>query len=510
MLLMFGVGLHFSLADLMAVRRIAVPGAIAQIVVAVLLGAGVALLWDWTLAQALVFGLCLSVASTVVLLRALEARGELTSTQGQIAVGWLIIEDLVMVLALVLLPALAGLAANSGEQSVASAAGTGALAAIGWTLAKVTAFVALMLIFGRRLLPKALWWVARTGSQELFRLSVIAVALGVAFGAAKLFDVSFALGAFFAGMLLRESEFSHRAAEESLPLRDAFAVLFFVSVGMLFDPSVILSSPLKLLLAVLIIVIGKTLAAILIVLMFRHRLATALTVGASLAQIGEFSFILATLGISLGVLPEEARSLIVAGALISIALNPLLFSLIEPLRQRILKGSAWARAAEARTDHLSALPDSTARRYLAQHVVLVGCGRVGSALALQLREKDIPFVVVDSDRERVEALRAQGLQAVAGDAREALTLVQAHVAQAGMLIVCASDSTDVRPMLVTARTLNPGIQTIVRAPNGEEAELLRSEGADVALHPHGTLAHALLEVALAKWTTSATPPRPHP
>ncbi len=508
MLLMFGVGLHFSWSDLLSVRKVALPGALVQMTAATALGWALGQAWGWTHLASIIFGLSLSVASTVVLLRALEAQSLVTTHNGKVAIGWLVVEDLAMVLVLVLLPSLVGAWHGPTAQEGDAARPMGVV--LGQTLLAVGAFLGLMLLGGKRLLPWALWQVSKTGSRELFTLCVMAVAVGIAYGSAALFGVSVALGAFFAGLVLRESEFSARAAEESLPFRDAFAVLFFVSVGMLFDPEVLVTDPWRVLATALVIMVGKSIAAFAVVLILGQPLNAALTISASLAQIGEFSFILATLGISLGVMPEEARSLIVAGALISIALNPLLFSLIEPLRQRILKGSAWARAAEARTDHLSALPDSTARRYLAQHVVLVGCGRVGSALALQLREKDIPFVVVDSDRERVEALRVQGLQAVAGDAREALTLVQAHVAQAGMLIVCASDSTDVRPMLVTARTLNPGIQTIVRAPNGEEAELLRSEGADVALHPHGTLAHALLEVALAKWTTSATPPRPHP
>jgi CPA2 family monovalent cation:H+ antiporter-2 len=501
MLLMFGVGLHFSLADLMAVRRIAVPGAIAQIVVAVLLGAGLALLWDWTLAQALVFGLCLSVASTVVLLRALEARGELTSTQGQIAVGWLIVEDLVMVLALVLLPALAGLAANSGEQSESSTAGTGALAAIGWTLAKVTAFIALMLIFGRRLLPKALWWVARTGSQELFRLSVIAVALGVAFGAAKLFDVSFALGAFFAGMLLRESEFSHRAAEESLPLRDAFAVLFFVSVGMLFDPSVILSSPLKLLLAVLIIVIGKTLAAILIVLMFRHRLATALTVGASLAQIGEFSFILAGLGVSLSLLPPEGQSIVLAAALISIAVNPLLFAMVEPIRVRLLARSALARRLETREDPLASVPRETDSTLLHGQIILVGNGRVGERVAQALTARRIPMIVVDQNRERVEALRALGLQAVCGDASSPEVLVQAHIADAALLLITLRDPAHLPAMLATARRLNPSLRVTMCADHEEDADIFRQEGADTVFVASEALARRITDHVEASVST---------
>ena len=315
MLLMFGVGLHFSLQDLLDVRKVALPGAVLQIAAATGLGALVAHQWGWSWGEAIVFGLALSVASTVVLLRALEARGVLDSMNGRIAVGWLVVEDLAMVLVLVLLPPIAGALGGTA----AEAGGGNLWLALGTTLFKVGAFLVVMLVFGRKFLPRVLWWVAQTGSRELFTLAVVACAVGIAFGAAELFGVSFALGAFFAGMVLRESEFSHRAAEESLPLRDAFAVLFFVSVGMLFDPMVLVQEPLRVLAVVAIIVFGKTIAAALLVLLLRYPLNTALTVSASLAQIGEFSFILAGLGVSLGLLPTEGNSLILAGAIISIA-----------------------------------------------------------------------------------------------------------------------------------------------------------------------------------------------
>ena len=334
MLLMFGVGLHFSLDDLLRVKRVAVPGAVVQMVAATAMGAAMAGLWGWDLGAALVFGLSLSVASTVVLLKALEAKGVVDTVNGRIAVGWLVVEDLAMVLVLVLLPALApmlrgGTASADGELWTTLAR----------TLLAVAAFVALMLVVGRRLFPWLLWQVTKTGSRELFTLCVVAAAVTIAFGSAKLFGVSFALGAFFAGMVLRESEFSHRAAEESLPLRDAFAVLFFVSVGMLFDPRVLVERPLQVLGVVAVIVVGKSIAAAALVLLLRYPLNTALTVSASLAQIGEFSFILAALGVSLQLLPPEGQSLIVAGALISIALNPLVFSLVEPVERWILARS---------------------------------------------------------------------------------------------------------------------------------------------------------------------------
>ncbi len=482
MLLMFGVGLHFSLDDLMAVRGIAVPGAIVQIAAATVLGLVTAMFWGWDFGPALVFGLCLSVASTVVLLRALEARGLLKSINGQIAVGWLVVEDLVMVLVLVLLPALAGVLMPS---EAGSGSGWQLWKTIGVTLAKVAGFIVLMLVVGRRLLPKLLWWVARTGSQELFTLSVVAVAVGVAFGAAKLFDVSFALGAFFAGMMLRESEFSHRAADESLPLRDAFAVLFFVSVGMLFDPAVIWDEPMKLLAVVAIIMIGKTIAAVALVLLFRYPLNTALTVGASLAQIGEFSFILAGLGVALNLMPPEGQSLVLAGALISIALNSAVFGVMEPLRRWILRRSALARRLELRDDPLAQLPMSTDHRRLSGQVVIAGYGRVGRLVAQALSEADIPFVVAEQNRELVDALRRDGLSAVSGDAATPEVLIQAHIARAAMLVIAIPGTVDVRRMVAIARTLNPGIRVALRTQSDDEAELLRKDtGGAVFLAEH--------------------------
>ncbi len=473
MLLMFGVGLHFSLQDLMAVRRIAVPGAIVQITVATVLGLLIARFWGWSLGGALVFGLCLSVASTVVLLRALESKGLLKSINGQIAVGWLVVEDLVMVLVLVLLPALAGVL--DAADGAAAASGGEIWQTVGLTLAKVTAFIVFMLVVGRRLLPKALWWVARTGSQELFTLSVVAVAVGVAFGAAKLFDVSFALGAFFAGMMMRESEFSHRAADESLPLRDAFAVLFFVSVGMLFDPAVIWQQPVKLLAVVAIILVGKTLAAIGLVLLMRYPLNTALTVGASLAQIGEFSFILAGMGVALNLMPVEGQSLVLAGALISIALNSALFAAVEPAQRWMRERSAWARRLEQRDDPLAELPMSTDPALLSRQVVLVGYGRVGRRIAQLLREQHIPYVVAEQNREIVDALRKQGVPAVFGDAQTAEVLIQAHISRAAVLVVAISHALDVRKMVEIGRTLNPALQVVLRSHSLEEAALLQSE-----------------------------------
>jgi monovalent cation:H+ antiporter-2, CPA2 family len=474
MLLMFGVGLHFSLDDLLAVKKIAVPGAIVQMTVATALGMGLAHWWGWNLGGALVFGLSLSVASTVVLLRALESRGILDSFNGRIAVGWLVVEDLAMVLVLVLLPPLGGWLSGKADTDVNTLVKT-----LGVTLLQVGGFVALMLVVGRRFFPWVLWQVQRTGSRELFTLCVVAAAVSIAFGATALFGVSFALGAFFAGMVMRESEFSHRAAEESLPLRDAFAVLFFVSVGMLFDPWVLLERPLQVLAVVGIIIVGKSLAAGILVVAFRYPLNTALTVSASLAQIGEFSFILVGLGASLGLLPPEGQSLILAGALISIALNELVFKAVSPLQAWILAKSALARKLESRDDPTAELPVTTEEKYLSKHVVLVGYGRVGRRIGEAMKERGIPFVVAEQNREMVERLRSEGLAAVSGDAAEPDVLVQAHIANARMLVIATPDTLDVRQMVATARALNPSIETVVRTHSEAEAKLLNSEKAGV-------------------------------
>ena len=504
MLLMFGVGLHFSLDDLLAVRKVALPGAVVQMAVATALGAGVALWWGWTPMAALVFGLALSVASTVVLLKALESQGVLDSANGRIAVGWLVVEDLAMVLVLVLLPPLAGVMEAGGNLSADSPL-WGALAR---TLLAVAAFVVLMLVVGRRVLPWLLWQVTRTGSRELFTLCVVAAAVSIAYGSAALFGVSFALGAFFAGMVLRESEFSHRAAEDTLPLRDAFAVLFFVSVGMLFDPAVLVSEPLKVLAVVAIIVVGKSLAAAALVLLLRYPLNTAITVSASLAQIGEFSFILAGLGMSLGVLPAAGQSLILAGALISIALNPLLFAATGPATRWIRERSALARQLDSRDDPLAELPMSTAAELLANQVVIVGYGRVGRGIADALRAAKQPFVVVDDKRETIEQLRTMGTAAVLGNAIEPATLIQAHIATARLMVIATPDTLEVRQMISTARTLNPGIELALRSHNAEEAERLVQEQAGTVFVGEQELARAMTAFVLARVAAGAVVQRP--
>ena len=470
MLLMFGVGLHFSLKDLLEVRAVALPGAVLQIAVATAMGVGLSHLWGWSLGAGLVFGLALSVASTVVLLRALEDKGLLDSFNGRIAVGWLVVEDLVTVLMLVMLPAIAGALGGTG-----GAAEGGLLKALLLTLGQVGAFIAFMMLIGRKLFPWFLWKVAATGSRELFTLAVIATAVGIAFGSSELFGVSFALGAFFAGMVLRESELSHRAAHESLPLRDAFSVLFFVSVGMLLDPMVLVESPGRVAAVVAVIMFGKSIAAFLLVLALRYPLNTALTVSASLAQIGEFSFILAALGMSLGLLPVEGQNLILAGAIISIALNPLLFKTIEPVQDWIRSRSDLARKLERSPDPLAELPMTVAHEKLSGQVVLVGYGRVGRRIADVLNARGVHFVVAEQNRELVDQLRKRDIPAVAGNAGEPAVLIQAHIARAGMLVIATPDTFHVRAMVETARALNPGIKVVIRSHSDEEAHLLREE-----------------------------------
>lgn len=496
MLLMFGVGLHFSVNDLLAVKRIAVPGAVVQMTLATVLGAVLAYSWGWTFGESLIFGLSLSCASTVVLLKALESRGILDSMNGKIAVGWLVVEDLATVMVLVLMPPLAGVLGGTVD-----AANTAPLwQTISLTILQVSVFIILMLVVGKRALPWLLWHVAKTGSRELFTLSVVAVAIGIAYGASALFNVSFALGAFFAGMVMRESEFSHRAAEESLPLRDAFAVLFFVSVGMLFEPQILLDEPLRLLAVVAIIIIGKSVAAMVLTLAFRYPLNTALTIAASLAQIGEFSFILAGLGMALGILPAAGMSLILAGAFISIALNPLVFSAIKPLKIWALKHSRLARELEARTDPFAELPMSTERKYLEGQVVLVGYGRVGRRIAEALTERGIPYVVAEQNREIVEKLRKSGIPAVSGDAADPAVLIQAHITNAALLVIATPDSMNVRKMAEIATTLQPGIEVVVRTHSEEESKLLLNDGIGTVFFGEEELAKGMTKHVLERFS----------
>ena len=473
MFLMFGVGMHFSLSDLMQVRRIALPGAILQIAVATLLGIGVSMMWGWSFGSALVFGLSLSCASTVVLLKALGDRGLLNSVNGKIAVGWLLVEDLVMVLALVLLPATAVLLGGvpiAGSDTDANIWMTLAL-----TLLKVAGFIAFMLIIGKRLVPFIMQIVARLGSRELFTLTVVAAAVSIAFGAYKVFGVSMALGAFFAGMVVKESDFSHRAEEETLPLREIFSILFFVSVGMLFDPRILFDQPMHVLAVVGIIMVGKTIAAMALVLFFRYPINTALTVGASLAQIGEFSFILATLGVSLQLLSLEGQNLILAGALISITLNSFIFSAIEPVQNWIRERSRLARLLERSGDPLAMLPDDVSQDYLRDQVVIVGHGEVGRRITRTLMAQDIKVVIAEENRDIVESLRTKGIAAVSGHAREPSVLIQAHIQHARLLVLSPMDILDIHKIVDIAKTLNPQIQVLVCAESKEEAEVIRRD-----------------------------------
>ncbi|MRH00056.1 Kef family K(+) transporter [Xanthomonas sontii] len=482
MLLMFGVGLHFSLEDLMEVKWIAIPGALAQIAVATLLGWGLAWSMGWPTLHGLVFGLALSVASTVVLLRAMEERRLLETLRGRIAVGWLIVEDLVMVLALVLLPALADALGGKG-------ADTGAiLGALGVTLLKMAAFVAVMLVVGRRAIPWALEKVAATGSRELFTLSVLAIALGVAFGSATLFGVSFALGAFFAGMLLKESELSHKAANDSLPLRDAFAVLFFVSVGMLFDPHILVEHPWQVLATFLTITIGKSLAAFVIVRAFGHPTGIALTISTSLAQIGEFSFILAGLGVSLAILPETGRDLILAGALLSIIANPLLFTWLDRWQAR--------QAVEAPVTVEPELPPGPSLD-LVDHAIVIGYGRVGSALAAVLRERGVPVLVIDDNRDHVERAHADGIPGIRGSAAADRVLAEAHPDKAKIAILAIPQPLEAGEALAKLRALNPALTLLARAHSDAEVKHLLDHGADGTVMAERELAYSLAEMVMA-------------
>lgn len=483
-LLMFGVGLHFSVKDLLGVRRVAVPGAIGQMAVATVLGVGMAKWWGWSLGAGLVFGLSLSVASTVVLLRALEQRGMLDSPNGRIAVGWLIVEDLAMVLALVLLPGLAG--SLTGDQSTRDLAAT-----LGLTLGTVGVFLAVVLVVGKRVIPWLLAQVARSGSRELFTLAVLATALGVAFGSAHLFGVSFALGAFFAGVVLSESDFSHRAAADSLPLQDAFAVLFFVSVGMLFDPTVLLREPLAVLAVVAVIVVGKSLAAFGIVLALGYPGSTALTVSASLAQIGEFSFILAGLGVALDLLPPSGRDLILAGALLSITLNPLLFSAIG--RLAAIGGSHDRPAQRAPHTSNAGTSEPPGPR---DHVILIGYGRVGQVVLQGLRSQGVWVVVVDQDLRRVDALRQQGVLAVHGNAVSPGVLPAAGARDARLIVLATPVGYETGRVIQLTRAINPQVEIAVRCHSDAEIDAVHRLGAGLAVTAERELAFGLTDYAL--------------
>jgi len=526
-LLMFGVGLHFSLKDLLSVRAIAIPGAVAQIAFATLLGLGLALLLGWSVGAGMVFGLALSVASTVVLLRAMQERRLLDTDKGRIAVGWLIVEDLAMVLALVLLPALAGLlGGNEGSVDVDPAiwAQYGIWGAIGVTLAKVAAFVVLILVVGRRVIPWVLHYVAHTGSRELFRLAVLAIALGVAYGAASLFGVSLALGAFFAGMVMSESELSHRAAEETLPFRDAFSVLFFVSVGMLFDPTSLITETFPILATLFIILIGKSVAAYVIVVAFRYPVGTALLISASLAQIGEFSFILAELGVGLNLLPEEGRDLILAGAILSIMLNPVVFIAVGKLEPYLVRRGARlvlqpaAEAAAMPPPGVAAadgdpappppiepvdLAEAPAVIAMEGHTILIGWGRVGSLVGHGLKAADVPLVVIEDADKTIEKLHKEGFVTIAGNAARADILASANPPAATRLILAIPNAFEAGPIVTRAKAANPSIVVIARAHSDAEVDHLTSLGADLVIMGEREIARGIVDHVLQQPPTPA-------
>ena len=478
-LLMFGVGLHFSLKDLMAVKSIAIPGAIAQIGVATLLGMALSAVLGWSLMTGIVFGLCLSTASTVVLLRALEERQLIDSQRGQIAIGWLIVEDLV--LTLVLLPAVAGMM----EKDTLGFASLALDMSI--TIGKVVAFIAIMMLVGRRLVPWIMSRSAATGSRELFTLSVLALALGIAFGAVELFDVSFALGAFFAGMVLNESELSHRAAHDTLPLRDAFAVLFFVSVGMLFDPMILVQQPLAVLGTLAIIIFGKSVAAFFLVRMFGHSPRTALTIAASLAQIGEFAFILAGLGMALNLLPQAGQNLVLAGAILSIMLNPVLFALLEKYLDKT--ETLEEQTLEEAIEEEKQIPVD-----ICNHALLVGFGRVGSLLGEKLMAQGIPLVVIETSRTRVDELRERGIRAVLGNAGNEEIMNLAHLDCARWLLLTIPNGYEAGEIVATAREKCPTIEIIARAHYDDEVDYITERGANEGVMGEREIASTMLRM----------------
>ncbi|APC13024.1 MULTISPECIES: YbaL family putative K(+) efflux transporter [Providencia] len=464
-LLMFGVGLHFSLKDLLAVKSIAIPGAIAQIAVATLLGLGLSLLFGWGIFTGIVFGLCLSTASTVVLLRALEERQLIESQRGQIAIGWLIVEDLAMVLTLVLLPAAAAIM-NTDDASFSELA-----LGLAWTIGKVVLFIFIMIVIGRKVIPWILSRTASTGSRELFTLAVLALALGIAYAAVAIFDASFALGAFFAGMVLNESELSHRAAQDTLPLRDAFAVLFFVSVGMLFDPVVLIEQPLGILGVLAIIIIGKSAAALALVRMFGHSRRTALTISVSLAQIGEFAFILAGMGLTLGVMDKDAQNLVLAGAIVSIMLNPVLFTLLDKYLEST--ETIEEQLLEETLEEETQVPVD-----ICGHAIIVGYGRVGGMLADKLRRKEIPVVVVEDTRARFEELAENGFSAILGNGANKDIISLARIECAKTLLLTIPNGYEAGEIVATAKEMNPNITVIVRAHYDDEVSFIKERGAD--------------------------------
>ena len=489
-LLMFGIGLHFSLKDLLSLRAIAVPGAVMQVAASGLLGIGLARLLGWSGAGGFVFGVALSIASTVVVMRSLQERRLVETERGHIAVGWLIVQDLLMVVVLVLLPPIA---AVFGPE--AGPVDLGTLAAnLGITLGKVAVFVGLTLLVGRRAIPALLHFVAHTGSRELFRLAVLSVALGIALAASELFGVSFALGAFFAGMTLSESELSQQAAEESLPLRDAFAVLFFVSVGMLFDPEVLVAEPRPILGALLLVLIGNPCIAFIAVRILGGATEAAVLVAVGLAQIGEFSFILADLGVGLGILSERARHLILATAIVSILVNPIVLALPGWI------GARWRRPAmpsAAPASVATATEEALPRTDLSRHAVLVGYGRVGQLVGPALRERGWPVLVIEDATDAVEQLRAAAIPVVQGNAADDRVLAAANLGAARLLLVAIPNAFEAGQIVEQARAANPNIEIVARAHFDAEVDHLMQHGANAVIMGEREIARSMLEHAAA-------------
>ena len=490
-LIMFGVGLHFSIGDLWSVRKIVIPGALFQVLIATSLGLLLGWLLGWQWGSSLIFGVCLSVASTVVLLRALEERRLLETRRGRIAIGWLIVEDLLMVLVLVMLPPLAGLLGGDSIEARTASSGD-VLRALGWTLGKVTVFIVLMLAIGRRVIPWVLERTAGAGSRELFTLAVLAIALGVAYVATAIFSVSFALGAFLAGVMLNESKLSHQAASDSLPMRDAFAVLFFVSVGMLFDPHILIEQPLAILATFLIIVLGNSFCGFIVARVFREPLQTQLTLSVGLAQIGEFSFILAALGVSLGLLSEDARNLILAAALLSIIVNPMFFVLLDRWSARHEAQNRVASEGSLRAEEEDLLPDR-ALIPAANHIVLIGYGRVGSRVGPALQQHGTPLVLIDSNRDHCIDARAAGIPCIYGNALSEGVLKDANIGTARALLLAISQALEAGPIIRLARESNPGIAILARAHSDEEVAYLHKVGVDATIMGESEIARSMCD-----------------
>jgi len=484
-LLMFGVGLHFSLRDLLSLRKAVIPSVAAQIGASTALGAGLAWLVGFPAGAGVVFGLSLSVASTVVVLRALQQRRLLETERGRLAIGWLIVQDFITVIALVLIPVLATV---SGSQGTGPGFDGGELArTLAFTFGKLAAFIGFMLLVGRRAIPAVLHYAAHSGSRELFRLAVLTVALGVAYIAAELFGVSFALGAFFAGMILSESQLSARAAEESLPLRDAFAVLFFVSIGMLFNPMVVVNDTGALAATVLVVVAGNAAVAFGLARLLGYSLETALFMAAGLAQIGEFSFILGDLGIGLGILSSRAHDLILGASIVSILANPFLVSFSSRLH-------AHAPGAPLEEEEAPALHPTA----LSHHTVLVGYGRVGSLVGTTLLGRKERFLVIEDADTAAVVLREKGIEVIAGNAVRPEILAAANIKEARLLFIAIPNGFEAGQIVAQSRALNPGLQIIARAHSNDEVEYLMNLTADAVIMGEREIARGMIEHAFGE------------